>query len=66
MAIDTANKRASAISPASPWRGLWPVPDGTVDSGDRAETAYLYRGLHETAPAAAVSSYLPIWRRRRR
>lgn len=45
MAIDTRNKRASAISPASPWRGLWPAPDGTVDAADRATSVFLYSGF---------------------
>lgn len=47
MAIDTANKRASAIG--LPTFRLAPIPDGTIDAADRLQIAGLYRGI-----AAAV------------
>lgn len=45
MAIDTATKRGSAININSPWRGLWPIPDSTIDQGDRQMVAYMYSGI---------------------
>lgn len=53
MAIDTRDKRASAISSALPWRGLWPLPDGALDQGDRQHVASMYRGIAAGAPAAS-------------
>lgn len=54
MALDTAVKRASALHVGSPWRGILPFPDGTVDDGDRQVVAFLYSGIlagaDETAP----------------
>lgn len=35
MALDTAAKRLSAVSIGSPWRPVVPVPDGTLNQGDR-------------------------------
>lgn len=49
MAMGSANKRSSAIAPASPWRGLWPLPDGTVGAGDRAQANFMYRGIIDGA-----------------
>lgn len=43
MALDTANKRAAAISVGLPWRGMFPFPDGTIDAGDRTQAASLSR-----------------------
>lgn len=45
MAIDTANKRASAILPLLPFRGKLPFPDGTIDAADRAQLAFMYAGF---------------------
>lgn len=47
MAIDTADKRASAIGIPTFW--IAPIPDGTIDAADRLQGAGLYRGI-----AAAV------------
>jgi len=47
MAIDTAAKRASAIGL------LPPLPDGTIDQGDRQQASGLYRGI----TAVAASGY---------
>lgn len=54
MAIDTRNKRSSAIQPMLPWRGYFPAPDSTVDQSDRQHTALLYSGIAADAPAAAT------------
>lgn len=45
MAIDNKNKRLSAINVSLPWRGMYPVPDGSLDNGDRQTIVGLYRGL---------------------
>lgn len=45
MAIDTALKRFSAINHGNPWRGIFPIPDGSVDDEDRLIAAFLYGGL---------------------
>lgn len=45
MAVDTRDKRSSAINPSCPWRGQLPAPDTTVNQGDRQHTAGLYRGI---------------------
>lgn len=49
MAIDTRDKRASAIMA---WRiiPITPNPDGTVGSGDRWHIAYAYRGVAALPP----------------
>lgn len=43
--MDTANKRASAILIGLPFRGMLPIPDASIDAGDRAQVAFMYRGL---------------------
>lgn len=42
MAVDTANKRASAIYGGTPWYRL-PIPDGSMDQYDRTQLGYHYR-----------------------
>lgn len=42
MAIDTAKKRRSAV--AALWATPLPVPDGTIDAGDRAQIMWQWRG----------------------
>lgn len=54
MALDTALKRQSAIHHGCPWRGLLPIPDGTVDQVDRQVLAWLYSGI--SATVAAITS----------
>lgn len=43
MAIDTRDKRASAIGLPTFW--IAPIPDGTIDAADRLQIAGLYRGI---------------------
>jgi hypothetical protein len=43
MAIDSQNKRMSIINISLPFRGLLPIPDGTVGQGDRYQLLNLYR-----------------------
>ena len=64
--LDTREKRASAISPACPWRGLWPLPDGTVGSGDRAQVDFMYVMAGGGGAVSAADSFIPIFRPRRR
>lgn len=49
MALDTAAKRLSAVAIGSPWRPVVPVPDGTLDQGDRQTFARLARAVLATA-----------------
>lgn len=58
MAVDTRNKRASAISTTLPWRGLLPAPDGTIDEYDRQQVAFVYAGILAGEPII-VSSAIP-------
>jgi len=68
MPLDSRDKRASAMNPAMPWRGLWPLPDGTVGTGDRAMADFMYftAGGGGTPPVSGASDYIPTWRPRRR
>jgi len=45
MAINTRNRRASAMLPMCPWRGVMPEPDGAVGTSDRATMLLLYSGF---------------------
>lgn len=45
MAVDTAQKRYSAMSMMSPWRTTAVVPSGTIDAAVRQAIAYLYSGI---------------------
>lgn len=45
MALDTATKRATAISIGSPWRGILPFPDGAIGQADRLAGLFLYSGM---------------------
>lgn len=39
MALDTQSKRLSAIFAGSPWRAHLPMPDASLDQGDRQHLA---------------------------
>lgn len=43
--MDTPSKRASAIGVALPTRLVLPIPDGSVEAGDRQNVAYCYAGI---------------------
>ena len=45
MAIDTAEKRYSAIHVTMPWRSASPIPSGAIDQADRQTIAFLYSGI---------------------
>jgi len=60
LAVDTRDKRASAIHIGLPWRGLLPLPDGTVDQGDRVQAGLFYRALI-AEPAAPITGPCFHW-----
>lgn len=69
MALDTADKRSSAVNIGSPWRGLLPFPSGSIDQQDRQHIAYMYRGIAADAPSGGGplgGVFIPIFRPRRR
>jgi hypothetical protein len=51
MAIDTRNKRASAICPGLVFLRPLPLADGSIGVGDRKHVAGSYRGLGTDLPA---------------
>lgn len=64
MAIDTAEKRLSALNFG---RGiLLPAPDGTIDAGDKATLLNLYSGFALDPPPIDEAVDLGRWQRRRR
>jgi hypothetical protein len=50
MAIDTRDKRSSAIDVSLPWRNKLPLPDSTVDQSDRQHAMFYYSGILAAAP----------------
>lgn len=50
MAINTRNRRSSAINPQCPWRGQWPAPDSALDQADRQHSLWSYAGILADAP----------------
>jgi len=56
MAIDTRNKRASALR-----EGLLPLPDGAAfDGGDRQQILWQYRGIGAEPPPAFTAGDINI------
>lgn len=45
MALNTANRRSSAVNVGSPWRSRLPFPDGAISQPDRQHVALLYEGI---------------------
>jgi len=56
VAIDTRDKRASALACGLPWLVPLPTPDGTIGAADRAHSAGFYAGIAVGAPAATPFS----------
>lgn len=56
MAIDSADKRRSVPKgvPGMPGMARGPIPDGTIDQGDRLEIAGFYRGITPVLPSAVT------------
>lgn len=50
--MNTPLKRASAMFVTSPWRGILPLPDGTVHQADRQVVAFMYSGISALAADA--------------
>lgn len=50
MALDTRNRRASAVAFAIGHGRVWPNPDGTIDQPDRQHIAWVYPGITASAP----------------
>lgn len=50
MAIDTRDKRASALFITLPWRMVQPAPDGTIGVSDRLIHGLAYSGIAADAP----------------
>jgi hypothetical protein len=45
MALDSAQKRYSAMNTMSPWRGTPALPSGTIGGAIRQAIAFLYSGI---------------------
>lgn len=52
--MNTRDKRSSAIHVNQPWRGLLPLPDGSLNQGDRQHVSLLYRGILSSGSVVAV------------
>lgn len=53
MALDSRQKRMSALNPACPWRGpLEDAPEAGVSQGNRQAMAFMYSGILAGAVAA--------------
>lgn len=50
MALDSDNKRYSALNVGSPWRGVNYFPTGTIDAAERLAVAYLGSSIAAAAP----------------
>src|SRR3990170_313673 len=60
MNLDTREKRASGVHVGLAWRGLLPLPDGTLDQADRQQTAAFYAGIAAGGGAAAHRRLPPL------
>jgi len=63
MAVDTRDKRSSAINVSIPWRGLLPLSDSTINAPDRGHTMFLYMGLIAVVAAgsgACANTLIPL------
>ncbi len=59
MALNSRQKRMSALNPACPWRGpLVDAPEAGFSEGNRAAAVFMYSGLI----AAVVTTYLAVTR----
>lgn len=65
MAVDTQVKRQSAIATRRlPWfrRFAVPVPDSTIDQGDRQTGAFCYAGVLAEEPDTPSATSRPFYR----
>lgn len=63
MALDTAAKRFSMLGVCDSISASLPMPDGTLDAGDRAQFLSLYRGDDAEAPIGPPATGRIGWRR---
>lgn len=63
MAIDTRNKRSSAIHVGLPWRGLLPVPDTVIAFEDEIAVADFYSDVHPLPMFAEIAVPFNLFRR---
>jgi hypothetical protein len=57
MALDTFAKRFSVMDIGSPWRGIIPIPDGTIEAADRQ--TFIYLGGAVTAEGPPIVGATP-------
>ena len=57
MAIDTASKRASAVSALGTFMPAVPWPDGTVAQADRQHQVWTYSGILASAQTALAELF---------
>jgi len=52
--------RLSSVNVSCPWRGILPIPDGTVSAADRQVVPFFYAGISagEAPEVSAVSPYV--------
>lgn len=55
MALDTRNRRASAVAFALPFGRVFPAPDGTIATADRKHIAGSYPGIAASAGAVEIA-----------
>ena len=51
MAVDSKQKRSSAIGLRQAWLPVLPDADGSLDQGDRQDTAFSYMGILSSSPS---------------
>ena len=56
MAIDTENKRRSALHCGPPFLPMFPVADGTIAQADRQTATWQYAGILAGSPAEATTA----------
>lgn len=66
MALDTRNKRASAIGYDMPFLHVYPNPDGAITALDRQQIAWKYSGIAASPPTPGTRRVEWIIRARHR
>jgi hypothetical protein len=66
MAIDTRQKRASAMTVCTCWYPPAVQPDGSFDQADRQNIGWSYTGILAGGPPVSAISQMEPWHRRRR
>lgn len=56
MAVDTRDKRASALGVGRPGLFQTPTPDGTLSTLDRQQVCFSYRGIAAAAPSVDLEA----------